>query len=87
VSPIPNAVDTWRESPTSGAAVALTRMYWHYDAGTSAWTLTSDRSLESGRPADLTGTGTYVLTLLAGIPLNANTLSATRRPDATILVY
>jgi hypothetical protein len=85
VSPIPNAVDTWRESPTSGAAVTLERLYLHYDAATAIWTLTNDPALESGRMADVDGSGTYVLLPLAAVAGRAYV--TTRRADGTILSY
>lgn len=79
-------------SPTSHfrdrlAAGAFARLYWAYDATTGGWTITSNRLLEAGRLADLTGTGGFVLTPLAAIPSLTPVLTMTRRPDGGVLSY
>jgi hypothetical protein len=83
VSPIPNAVDTWRESPTSGAAATLTRLepylttdgYWLYLApGEVPAGATAGARVDSGLGYDVMLTTTTV------------GLSATLSPSG-LLVY
>lgn len=83
---------TTQAAPTSHfsdrlAAGAFTRLYWAYDVASGEWTITSNRLLEAGRWADLTGTGEFVVTPIASIPSLTPVLTMTRRSDGGVLTY
>lgn len=74
----------WRDRLAVGA---LSHLFWTYDPGTGAWTLTPTWTLEAGRLADLSGTGAFVLTPLGSIPSLTPVLTMARRADGGVLTY
>lgn len=81
---LPFPVAQWVEPPIALTAVALVRMYWHYDALTDEWTLTDDASLASGTLADLAGDGLYSPALFSAIPFGTSTRRATASNGLTL---
>lgn len=68
---LPNPVAQWAEAPTSQVALPIALRYIAYDAGTTTYTITADRTLAAAELVDVTSSGVFTLTLLGVVASSA----------------
>lgn len=81
---LPFPVAMWPETPLSGAALALTRLYWAFDVPSQTWTLSTVPAAAAGKLASASG-APYTLYTTGTLPGGAAVIAPMSLGGITVL--